>query len=147
MPPHNDARRYEALLDEARLELSEAAEDLERLNQRLRDHTLEIQRLEVLVDQLLAVLEVPAIVVDADGRITALSRGAADSRADLSDALGKPASSVMPQGIADEALRIVASGSRPANDTSEPPEGVTHHVGDATFVGLPDGSVLVLLSE
>lgn len=147
MPPQNDERRYRALLDDARLELAEAAEDLERLNQRLRDHTLEIQRLEVLADQLLAVLEVPAILIGADGRITALSHGATDKRADLSDALGKQVSSVMPKGIADETLRTITSGSRLSSESSDPPEATTHRSDDATFVGLPGGSVLVLLPE
>jgi hypothetical protein len=104
--------------DEVRRELEGAAVDLERVTSLLHERTEALDTLEALVDHLLGLVDVPLVVVDADGRIAAVSRTAADTVDDLADALGKQATAVLPagaltagaavSGAEDGGLRVVA---------------------------------------
>lgn len=158
MPTHEDdtkradSHQHDALLADVRVELDAAAEDVEHLNQQLRDRTRDVQRLEILVDKLLELVEAPTIVVDPNGRVAAVSRGAADHDAHLSrEAVGKSASAVVPQGLADGIMRIVetepatTTASSTRSDPASPPEEETHRLPGATAIALPDRSILVLL--
>jgi hypothetical protein len=143
----------DALLEDVRAELDAAANDLERVNEQLRDRVIEVQRLEILVDHLLDLLTVPALVIGADARLAAVSRGAVDRYSQLSaDAVGKPVWAVLPGDLADQIRKLIES--RPAADTppqpltvgsdpSNAPEEATYRLAGATAVALPDGSLLV----
>jgi nitrogen fixation/metabolism regulation signal transduction histidine kinase len=141
----------DALLEEVRAELDAAAQDLERLNEQLRDRVVEVQRLEILVDHLLDRLTVPALVVDPDGRLAAVSRGAVDGYAQLSrDAVGRPVSTVLPEDLAEQIRKIIEarSGTAPqpltvGSDPSDVPQDATFQLAGATAVALPDGSLLI----
>lgn len=123
----------------ARLELERAATDLERLTGELYERSLLATRLEILADALLDLLPVPAIVVDPDGRIAAVSRGAVATVPALSDGLGRPASKLLPKRLADDVASAVsrarAGQSSGVDDGGAPPR----------FRALPDGSILVVI--
>jgi hypothetical protein len=99
-------------VEEARRELEGAAADLESVTQLLHERTDALDTLEALVDHLLGLVDVPLVVVDADGRIAAVSRGAADSMDALTDALGKSAASVLPSGALTEAAPDAEGAAR-----------------------------------
>jgi len=122
--------------DEARRELEGAASDLEQLTQLLHERTDALDTLEALVDHLLGLVDVPLVVVDADGRIAAVSRGAADSVGDLADALGKQATSVLPAGS-------TAPAPVPPSADGADAEGAAR----SRVVVLPRGSTVVRLDE
>jgi PAS domain-containing protein len=123
---HGDAEHTDRL-DDARRELEGAAVDLERVTELLHERSEAVDALEVLVDHLLELVDVPLVVVDADGRIAAVSRGAAATVGALADALGKPARAVLPSGALAEASPEAEGPAR-------------SHV-----VALPRGSTLVRL--
>lgn len=100
----NDA----SMLDAAREEMERAAEDLEGLTSRLRDCTARVDWLESLVDELLGLLVVPALVLDRDGCILAMSRGAERLLDDPDAALGRAAATVLPRPVADTLTLVVA---------------------------------------
>jgi hypothetical protein len=99
------------LLAEARLEMDQAAGDLERVVALLGERTERVEWLEALVDELLGMLGVPAVVLDADGRVTAMSRGAEDGLPDGRDALGKPAKSALPDALGEDVRRVALPGA------------------------------------
>jgi len=99
------------LLDEARLEMDRASDDLERLVRLLDERTGRVEWLEALVDELLGLVDVPALVVDADGCITAVSRGAEDGLPGARDALGKPAKSLLSWPLDDDVVKVPLPGS------------------------------------
>lgn len=138
-PAFDDEADAEELdgFDQARRELEGAASDLERLTELLGERTDALDTLEALVDHLLGLVDVPLVVVDADGRIAAVSRGAADSVDALADALGKPAKSVLPTGSAGPAVPAPA----PSETDGADPEGVAA----SRVVVLPRGSTVVRL--
>ena len=158
MPMHEDdtkradSDQHDALLEDARVELDAAAEDVENLNKQLRDRTRDVQRLEVLVDRLLELVEVPTIVVEPNGHVVAMSRGAAERHPHLSrEAVGRSVSAVLPEDIADDILRLVEvesarnTASSTRSDPSGPPDDEGHRLSGATAFALPDGAVLVQL--
>jgi hypothetical protein len=95
-------------LDAARIELDRAAEDLEQVTALLADRTDRVDWLEALVDELLGLLDVPAVVVDGDGCVLALSQGAEKQVADHAAALGRPVAKVLPRPLADALTLVVA---------------------------------------
>lgn len=97
-----------SMLDAARDEMERAAEDLEGLTTRLRECTARLDWLESLVDELLGLLAVPALVLDSEGRILAMSRGAEHLIDDPDAALGRPAATVLPRPVADTLTLVVA---------------------------------------
>ena len=99
------------LLDTARLEMERAAVDLERVVQLLGERTERVEWLEALVDELLDLVGVPAVVLDADGRVTAVSRGAEAELPGASGALGKPARSALPDALGDDVQRVALPGA------------------------------------
>ncbi|MGH9211574.1 MAG: hypothetical protein ACRD2C_12955 [Acidimicrobiales bacterium] len=125
-------------METARLELANAVADLEHLTSELRQRTQLVERLEVLTDALLDLVAIPAVVVDAQGRIVAVSRGAASTQADLANALGKPVSSVVGQPLVDEIAAFAAGDGATPGQVSTLAETKTH------FTALPDGSTLVV---
>jgi PAS domain-containing protein len=96
-----------AMLDAAREEMERAAEDLEGLTARLSECTERVDWLESLVDELLGLLAVPALVLDSEGRILAMSRGAEHLIDDPEAALGRPAATVLPRPLADTLTLVV----------------------------------------
>lgn len=84
------------VIEQARAELDRAASELERLTDQLNECTALVERLEVLADALLDLVPTPAVVVDSEDRIVAVSRGAAKEFPELADALGRSARSVLP---------------------------------------------------
>jgi hypothetical protein len=84
------------VIEEARAELDRAASELERLTDELNERTALVEQLEVLADALLDLVQTPAVVVDAEDRIVAVSRGAAKAYPELADALGRSARTVLP---------------------------------------------------
>lgn len=100
-----------SLLDEARQELDRAAGDLERVLGLLGERTERVEWLEALVDELLGLVSVSAVVLDAEGRVTALSRGAEAEVADPRGALGKSAKSVLPGALGDDVHRVALPGA------------------------------------
>jgi len=108
-----DGRRH-AGGDEARVELDRAADDLERLIERLDERTQRVEWLETLLDEVLELLTVPALVIDDERRIVAASRGAEAQVPGVAESLGRPATAVLPKQMADD-LSVVATlpgGSR-----------------------------------
>ena len=99
------------LLAEARLEMDRAAGDLERVVALLGERTERVEWLEALVDELLGMLGVPAVVLDADGRVAAMSRGAEDELPDGRGALGKPAKSALPDALGEDVRRVALPGA------------------------------------
>ena len=106
-----DQRTDAALLDEAREEMDRAADDLERVVALLGERTERVEWLEALVDELLGLLTVSAVVLDADGRVTALSRAAEAEVTDAKGALGKAAKSVLPEALGDDVRRVALPGA------------------------------------
>ncbi|HEY8545542.1 MAG TPA: hypothetical protein VIL36_10860 [Acidimicrobiales bacterium] len=99
------------LLAEVRVEMERAAGDLERVVALLTERTERVEWLEALVDELLGLLGVPAVVLDADGRVTAMSRGAEDELPGGRAVLGKPAKSVLPDALGEDVRRVALPGS------------------------------------
>lgn len=99
------------LLDEVRLEMDRASEDLERVVRLLDERTERLEWLEALVDELLGLVEVAALVIDADGCITAVSRGAEDALPGARDALGKPWKSLLPSPLGDDVTKVALPGA------------------------------------
>jgi PAS domain-containing protein len=99
------------LLDEARLEMDRASDDLERVVRLLDERTARVEWLEALVDELLGLVGVPVLVLDADGCITAVSRGAEDDLPGARDALGKPGRSVLPEPLGDDVTKVSLPGA------------------------------------
>lgn len=99
------------LLAEARLEMERAAGDLERVVALLGERTERVEWLEALVDELLGMLGVPAVVLDADGRVAAMSRGAEDELPGGRGVLGKPAKSALPDALGEDVRRVALPGA------------------------------------
>lgn len=99
------------LLDAARLEMDRAAGDLERVVRLLDERTERVEWLETLVDELLELVGVPALVVDADGCILALSRAAEADLPGAKGALGKPVSSLLPDLLDDDVTTVPLPGA------------------------------------
>jgi PAS domain-containing protein len=100
--------------DSARAELDRAAGDLERLIDQLGERTERVEWLESLLDEVLELLTVPALVLDDERRIVAASRAAEDQVPGVAGGLGRPATAVLPEELADD-LDVVATlpgGSR-----------------------------------
>lgn len=95
------------MVDAARAELDRAAGDLESLTERLGECTDRVDLLEALVDELLGLLSVPALVLDHEGRVVGMSRGAEKQLADPEAALGRPAAAVVPRPLADALTLVV----------------------------------------
>jgi uncharacterized protein GlcG (DUF336 family) len=131
----------ETTLETARQELTSAAEDLERLTGELQQRTALVERLEVLSDALLDLVLVPAVVVDAEGRIVGVSRGGAAAVPELADALNKPVSAVVPRRLADEIAAFVAGPELTPAQATLLAETSTR------FTALPDGSTLVVFDS
>jgi hypothetical protein len=106
-----DDRSEAGLLDAAREEMERAAGELERIVRLLDERTERVEWLEALVDELLDLVGVPALVVDAEGRIAGLSRAAEDGLPGAKDALGKPATSVLPDPLGDGATTVALPGA------------------------------------
>jgi nitrogen fixation/metabolism regulation signal transduction histidine kinase len=155
-----DQERPAALLDEMRRELEHAADDLERVTRQLHQRTDMVDRFEVLVDELLALLPVPVVLIDEDARVTAISRGAAQMLGDPAAAVGKQASSVLPPAVARRVTAYVRSstaraaaregqGGPEASDGTEDEDesaGAGSDEGPVVrFLDLPGGSTLVVL--
>jgi PAS domain-containing protein len=109
------------VIEQARAEVERASRELERLTEQLNDRTELVERLEVLTDALLDLLPTPAVVVDAEGTLVAVSRGAAAEYPYLADALGRSAATVLPKIGGDD--------------------------DDTDTVALPDGSRLLVLAS
>lgn len=135
-------------MDTARRELVEAAAELEHLAGTLQERTELVERLEVLVNALLDLLPVPVVVVDAQERLTAVSRGAAKARPELAAALGKPASAHLGPRLVEEVAAFAAAAAvelgRPGPSQLSARASTA---GDAPprFTALPGGSTLVVL--
>lgn len=99
------------LLKAARQEMDRASEDLERVVRLLDERTEQVDLLEALVDELLGLVDVSALVLDGDGRITAVSRGAEKDLPGVAGALGKPARSVLGMPLGDDVTRVELPGS------------------------------------
>lgn len=106
-----DDRGDAGLLDTARQEMERAAGDLERVVEMLGERTERVEWLEALVDELLGLLGVPAVVLDADGRVTAMSRGAEDELPGGRAALGKPAMSAVLDALGEDVRRVTLPGA------------------------------------
>lgn len=106
-----DDRSDAGVLDAARQEMDRAADDLERLVRLLDERTERVEWLEALVDELLDLVGVPALVVDADGRITGLSRAAEADLPGARGALGKLAASVLPDPLGDDVTTVSLPGA------------------------------------
>jgi len=106
-----DDRGDADLLAEARQEMDQAAGDLERVLALLGERTEQVEWLEALVDELLGLLGVPAVVLDADGRVAAMSRGAEDELPSGRDVLGKPAKSALPDALGEDVRRVALPGA------------------------------------
>ena len=109
-----DGGHRAAALDEARLELDRAADDIERLLRRLDERTERVEWLESLLDELLGLLTVPVVVIDDAQCIVAASHKAEEQVPGLAGALGRPASSVLPGRKADDldVVAILPGGAR-----------------------------------
>ena len=119
-------------IDEMRNELERAAGDLERVTEQLRERSDQVERLEALLDEALARLELPVVVVGPDRRVAAMSRGALALLPETSRVLGKAASTVLPRALVDR-LAALADGTSKADGTD--------------LVALPGGATLVVLGE
>jgi hypothetical protein len=132
------------ILEEARTELEQAAEDLERLTRELQERTRWVARLEALVDVLLDVTTASVVLVDPDGTVAAVSRGAVAQLPLLADGLGQQAARLLPKPVA---AAVVALAEEVDADASAP-SGTSPGVPEVTRLSrLPDGSVLVILAE
>jgi nitrogen fixation/metabolism regulation signal transduction histidine kinase len=119
-------------IDEMRNELERAAGDLERVTEQLRERSDQVERLEALLDETLARLELPVVVVGPDRRVAAMSRGALALLPETSRVLGKAASTVLPRPLLDR-LVALADGTSNADGSD--------------LVALPGGATLVVLGE
>jgi nitrogen fixation/metabolism regulation signal transduction histidine kinase len=119
-------------IDEMRNELERAAGDLERVTEQLRERSDQVERLEALLDETLARLELPVVVVGPDRRVAAMSRGALALLPETSRVLGKAASTVLPRPLL-ERLVALADGTSNADGSD--------------LVALPGGATLVVLGE
>jgi nitrogen fixation/metabolism regulation signal transduction histidine kinase len=119
-------------IDEMRNELERAAGDLERVTEQLRERSDQVERLEALLDETLARLELPVVVVGPDRRVAAMSRGALALLPETSRVLGKAASTVLPRALLDRVVAL-ADGTIKADGSD--------------LVALPGGATLVVLGE
>lgn len=133
-------------IEEMRDELERAAGDLERITEQLHERSVQVERLEALIDHMLGLLELPVVVVGPDRKVSAVSRGATALLPQTSRALGKTAASVLPGPLAD---RVAAFADKVAltNGTGDGgAEGGTLADGN-DLVALPGGATLVVLGE
>ncbi|HEX6421329.1 MAG TPA: hypothetical protein VFZ77_22700 [Acidimicrobiales bacterium] len=109
------------LVTEMRAAVEAAAQQLDEVVDELRAQRSRVDQLESVVDRLLDALDATVLIVDAGGRITGLSRGAA-ARLDGA-AVGKPLPSVLPAPVADpiaDALAGDRDGAVPIPGEDEP---------------------------
>jgi PAS domain-containing protein len=133
-------------IEEMRNEMERAAGDLERITEQLHERSVQVERLEALVDHMLGLIELPVVVVGADRKVSAVSRGAAALLPQTSRVLGKNASSVLPRPLADR-LAAFADKVAAAEGTEDdsPASGGLAEGND--LVALPGGATLVVLGE
>jgi hypothetical protein len=132
-------------IEEMRDELERAAGDLERITEQLHERSVQVERLEALVDHMLGLLELPVVVVGPDRKVSAVSRGASALLPQTSRVLGKAASSVLPRPLAE---RVAAFAEKVAatNGTGDGAGSGTLADGN-DLVALPGGATLVVLGE
>lgn len=131
-----DAAAAEAaeLVAEMRAAVEAAEGKLERMTEELTGQRTAVDRLESLLDALLDMADTPVIVIDADRRITGVSRGAA--RSFEAAAVGKPLSSVLPDPLAEQLAAHVDRLGQGAGGAAT--------VDDVRIHPLPGGAMLVL---
>lgn len=141
------------LLDDFRIELEQAADDIDRLTKGLQDRNLVVERLEMLTTEILGLLSAPAVVVDIDGRIVAISQGAIDRYPGLSEeALGELAPSVLSSQLAGDIMAVARAAQAEQREVLEPTGEAGHAVGrwaditGASVLVLPGSWALALLS-
>jgi len=85
------------VLGELRTRVEEATVEIERLAAELVDRNQALDELESITDALLGVIDTAVVVVGADRRVRALSRGAAQRLELVDPPTGKPLSAVLPE--------------------------------------------------
>lgn len=96
-PPSTRHGEEESLVAAMRAAVDDATRTLERVCAELGAQRRRVDVLEPMLDHLMGVVDVRIVVVDADRRIVAASRGAIAGGAEL----GKPLSSVVPATVAE----------------------------------------------
>lgn len=133
----------EELLGEVQSELERSAEDLARLTERVQEQTAVVERLEFLVTEVLNLVPAPAVVVDPDCRIAAVSQGARDTLRRVSTGTpGEQAASALPADVV-EIVREVARSTPPAfPDANTPP--AAHAREPSRWISAPGARIMAL---
>lgn len=149
----SSSRLDEDLLRQVRAEIDRSAEDLHRLTERVNDQNLTMERLEMLVTELLDLLPAPAVVVDADGLIAAVSQGTGEHDPELwKTKVGRPATSGLPARLGNDIIAVGRAREQPPEAVTTTRAGkadvATHwvDVDGARALALPGGWVLAVLS-
>lgn len=140
------------LLREVRTEIDRSAHDLRRLTERVNEQNVAVERLEVLVSEILKLLPTTAVVVDANGLIAAISRGASEHDLGLSkDTVGQPATSALPAQLGNAIIAVARAREQPpeaVRSRTATSEGATHWVDveGAQALALPGRWALAVLN-
>lgn len=149
--PYGNGEAPVELLDDLRTELEQAADDISRLTESLRERNLVVERLETLIAEVLGFLTAPAVVVDGDGKIVAVSQGAVDDYPGITEgSLGEPSSNVLPAQLADDIMAVIRAPHSERRETKERRDETDQparwaDVSDASVLRLPGGWALVML--
>ena len=130
------------LLAGMRRRVDAAAEDIERLTAELAERTQALDELEAVADAVLGAADTPIVVVGADRRLRAVTRGAAELLGVDGPVLGRPLSTVVPDDV------VEATRERLDRIVEEPGiEAETVAAGEwkVTVEGLGDGGALLVL--
>lgn len=133
--PDDDARHTAEAICAARQAVDEATRQLDELTSRLSDRQAELDQVETVLDAVLAVSATPLVVVDAERRVRALSRAAADLAS-----VGTALADVVPQAAARRVGELIDAGAPVETELPEAGPGASARV-------LPNGHVIVVLAQ
>lgn len=139
------------LLREIRSELDCSTDDISRLTDRIQEQAAVVERLETVITEMLHLLPRPAIVVDAEGHIAAVSQGAQDDYPEISPrAVGEPATAVLPNHLGRDIIGAARSQRSRSDATHAHEAGSASSwiaVNGAKVIALPQGWAFAVLQK
>ncbi len=135
----HDADDPTDLLSELRTRVEGAAAEIDRLTAELREREQWVDELESTLDAVLALSDVPVVVIGDDRRIRAVTRGAGERLE--GDVVGRPLSSVLPD---TEFAAVEERVDDPDDAGASTPDAALAAV---QVVALPGGGAVVVLPD